>query len=253
MSRRNSGNCRNFILFKELEVGLGDLGDGIGQTKVGQADENDAVGLEILDLASDAGKGTTDDADLAAWLGIGLIDLEGDAQALDILTGLGIDEILHLLLGDRDNLALLFPTPLGSGHELDREEVRIGVLKFTDNLLLDLDKDEIVDDRASLVKKFLMADDLAVFQAEIGGEAFLKEGITDAESFLGVGVIDIEGIPADLVIIDLEVGKRGIVGTGITVGLGLGEGCDRDIVRSVRTVCTDGLLRSNIILRTHVG
>ena len=236
-----------------MEVGLGDLGDGIGQAKVGQADENDAMGLEILDLSGDAGKGTTDDADLAAWLGIGLIDLKGDAQALDIFTGLGIDEVLHLLLGDRDNLTLLFPTPPGLGHELDREEVRIGMLEGTDNLLLDLDKDEIADDGSGFVEKLLVADDFVVFQAEIGGEALLIEGITDAESFLGIGVIDVEGIPADLIIVDFEVGETGIVGTGITVGLGLGEGCDRGIARSVRTVCTDGLLRSNCILRTHVG
>ena len=83
------------------------------------------MGLEVLDLSGDAGKGPTDDADLAAWLDIGLIDLEGDAQALDIFTGLGIDEILHLLQGDGDNLTLLFPTPPGLGHELNREEIRI--------------------------------------------------------------------------------------------------------------------------------
>ena len=211
------------------------------------------MGLEVLDLSSDAGKRTTDDADLAAWLGIGLIDLEGDAQALDVFTGLGIDEVLHLLLGDREDLALLFPTLPRLGHELDREEVWIGVLEGTDNLLLDLHKDEIADDRSGLVEKLLMADDFVVFQAEIGGEAFLEEGITDAESFLGIGVIDIEGIPADFVVVELEVGQTGIVGTGITVGLGLGEGCDRDKARSVRTVGTDGLLRSNGILRTHVG
>lgn len=211
------------------------------------------MGLEILDLASDAGKRTTDDADLAAWLGIGLIDLKGDAQALDVFTGLGIDEVLHLLLGDREDLALLFPTLPRLGHELDREEVRIGVLEGTDNLLLDLHEDEIADDRPGLVEKFLMADDFVVFQAEIGGEAFLEEGITDAERFLGIGVIDVEGIPADFIVVDLEVGETGIVGTGITIGLGLGEGCDRDKARSVRTVGTDGLLRSNGILRTHVG
>lgn len=184
------------------------------------------MGLEVLDLSGDAGKGTTDDADLAAWLDIGLIDLEGDAQALDVFTGLGIDEILHLLLGDRDNLALLFPTPPGLGHELNREEIGIGVLEGTDNLLLDLDEDEIADDGGGLVEKFLVADDFVVFQTEIGGEAFLEEGITDAESFLGIGVIDVEGIPADLIVIDLEVGQSGIVGTGITIGLGLGEGCE---------------------------
>ena len=211
------------------------------------------MGLEILDLSSDAGKRTTDDADLAAWLDIRLIDLEGDAQALDIFTCLGIDEVLHLLLGDREDLTLLFPTLPGLGHELDREEVWIGVLEGTDNLLLDLDEDEIADDRSGLVEKLLMADDFVVFQAEIGGEAFLEEGITDAESFLGIGVIDIEGIPADFIVVDLEVGETGIVGTGITIGLGLGEGCDRDKARSVRTVGTDGLLRSNGILRTHVG
>ena len=211
------------------------------------------MGLEILDLSCDASKGPTDDADLAAWLDIGLIDLKGDAQALDILTGLGIDEILHFLLGDREDLALLFPTLPRLGHELDREEVRIGVLEGTDNLLLDLDEDEIADDGSGLVEKLLMADDFVVFQAEIGGEAFLEEGITDAESFLGIGVIDVEGIPADLIVVNLEVGETGIIGTGITVGLGLGEGCDRGIARSVRTVCTDGLLRSNGILRTHVG
>ena len=93
------------------------------------------MGLEILDLAGDAGKGSTDDADLAARLDIRLVDLKGDAQALDIFTGLGIDEVLHLLLGDREDLALLFPTPPGPGHELDREEVRIGVLEGSDNLL----------------------------------------------------------------------------------------------------------------------
>lgn len=211
------------------------------------------MGLEVLDLASDAGKRTTDDADLAAWLGIGLIDLKGDAQALDILTGLSIDEVLHLLLGDRDDLTLLFPTLPGLGHELDREEVWISVLEGTDNLLLNLDKDEIADDGSGLVEKLLMADDFVVFQAEIGGEAFLEEGITDAERFLGIGVIDIEGIPADFIVVDLEVGETGIIGTGITVGLGLGEGCDRDKARSVRTIGTDGLLRSNGILRTHVG
>ena len=213
-------------LFEELEVGLGDLGDGVGQAKVGQADEDDAVGLEVLDLSSDAGKGATDDADLAAWLDIGLIDLEGDAQALDVFTGLGIDEILHLLLGDRDNLTFLFPTPPGLGHELNREEVGIGVLEGTDNLLLDLHEDEIADDGGGFVEKFLVADDFVVFQTEIGGEAFLEEGITDAEGFLGIGVIDIEGIPANLIVVDLEVGQRGIVGTGITVGFGLGEGCE---------------------------
>ena len=211
------------------------------------------MGLEILDLASDAGKRPTDDADLAAWLDIGLIDLEGDAQALDIFTGLGIDEVLHLLLGDREDLALLFPTLPGLGHELNREEVWIGVFEGTDNLLLDLDEDEIADDGPGLVEKLLMADDFVVFQAEIGGEAFLEEGITDAERFLGIGVIDVEGIPADFIVVNLEVGETGIIGTGITIRFSLGEGCDRDKARSVRTVGTDGLLRSNYILRTHVG
>ena len=161
-----------------MEVGLGDLGDGIGQTKVGQADQHDAMGFEIPDLASDAGKGTTDDTDLAAWLDIRLIDLEGDAQAIDILTGLGIDEVLHLLLGDRENLALLFPTLPRLGHELDREEVWVGVLEGTDNLLLDLDEDEIADDGLGLVLKFVVPDHFLVFQTKIGGEAFLEKGIT---------------------------------------------------------------------------
>jgi hypothetical protein len=100
------------------------------------------------------------------------------------------------------------------------------MLEGTDNLLLDLDKDEIADDGGSLVEKFLVADDFVVFQTEIGGEAFLEEGITDAEGFLGIGVIDVKGIPADLIVVNLEVGQGGIVGTGITVGLGLGEGCE---------------------------
>ena len=83
------------------------------------------MGLEVLDLSGDAGKGASDDADLAAWSGVRLIDLKGDTQALDIFTGLSINEILHLLLWDRDNLTLLFPTPPGLGHELNREEIRI--------------------------------------------------------------------------------------------------------------------------------
>ena len=83
------------------------------------------MGLEVLDLSCDAGKGTSDDADFAPWFGIRLIDFKRDAQALRVFTRLGIDEILHLLLGDRDNLTLLFPTPSGLGHELNREEIRI--------------------------------------------------------------------------------------------------------------------------------
>ena len=127
------------------------------------------------------------------------------------------------------------------------------MFELADYLLLDLYEDEITDDGLGLVEKFLMTDDFLIFQTEIGGEAFLEEGITDADSFLGIGVIDIEGIPADLIVVDLEVGQSGIVGTGITVGFGLGEGCDRGKARSVRTGCTDSLLRSNCILRTHVG
>ena len=211
------------------------------------------MGLEILDLASDAGKGPTDDADLAAWFDIDLIDLEGDAQALRVFTRLGIDEILHLLLGDEDNLALLFPTPLWLGHELNRQEIWIRVFEFTDNLLLDLYKNEIADDGLGLVLKFVVTDHFLVFQTEIGGEAFLEKGITDTESFLGIGVIDVEGIPADFVVVELEVSQTGVVGIGITIGLGFSEGCDRATTRSVRTEGTDGLLRSNCILRTHVG
>ena len=211
------------------------------------------MGLEILDLSSDACKGTSDDADLAAWRGVGLIDFKGDAQAFLVVTGLGIDEILHLLLGDEDNLALLFPTPLGLRHKLNRQEVWIGVLEGTDNLLLDFYKNEIADDGLGLVLKFVVTDHFLVFQTEIGGEAFLEKGITDAECFLGTGVIDVEGIPADFVVVELEVSQTGIVGTGITVGLGFREGCDRAIVRSVRTEGTDGLLTRNNILRTHVG
>ena len=127
------------------------------------------------------------------------------------------------------------------------------MFELADYLLLDLYEDEIADDGLGLVEKFLVTDDFLVFQTEIGGEAFLEEGITDTESFLGIGVIDIEGIPADLIIIDLEIGQTSIVGTGITVDFGLGEGCDRGTVRSVRTGGTDGLLRCNGILRTHVG
>ena len=211
------------------------------------------MGLEILDLSCDACKGASDDADLAAWFGVGLIDFKGDAQTFLVVTRLSIDEILHLFLGDEDNLALLFPTPLGLGHKLNGQEIGIGVLEFTDDLLLDLHKDEIADDGLGLVKKFIVTDDFLVFQTEIGGKAFLEKGITDTESFLGIGVIDVEGIPAYLIVIDLEVGQTGIVGTGITVGLGLREGCDRTIVRSVRTEGTDGLLTRNNILRTHVG
>lgn len=211
------------------------------------------MGLVVLDLAGDTGKGATDDADLAAGLGIGLIEFKGDAQAFHVFTGLGIDEILHLLLGDRDNLTLLFPTPLGLGHELDREEIGVGVLELADNLLLDFHKDKIADDGLGLVLEFLVPDDFLVFQTEIGGKAFLEEGITDTEGFLGIGAIDVKGIPADLIVIDLEVGETGIVGTGITVDFGLGEGCERGTVRSVRTEGTDGLLWCNYILRTHVG
>ena len=211
------------------------------------------MGLEVLDLSCDAGKGASDDADLAAWRGVGLIELKGDAQALHVFTCLCIDEILHLFLGDRDNLTLLFPTPLGLGHKLNRLEIGIGVLELTDNLLLDLHKDEIVDDGLGLVLKFVVTDRFLVFQTEIGGEAFLEKGVTDTESFLGIGVIDIEGIPADFVVVELEISQTGIVGTGITVGLGLREGCDRATTRSVRTKGTDGLLTRNIILRTHVG
>ena len=184
------------------------------------------MGLEVLDLSCDTGKGAPDDADLAPWLGVRLIDFKRDAQALRVFTRLGIDEILHLLLGDRDNLALLVLAPLGLRHKLNRQEIWIRVLELTDNLLLDLHKDEIADDGPGFVAKLLMADDFVVSQTEIGGEAFLEEGITDAERFLGIGVIDIEGIPADLIVVDLEVGQRGIVGTGITIGFGLGEGCE---------------------------
>ena len=109
------------------------------------------MGLVVLDLASDAGKGTADDADLAAGLGIGLIEFKGDAQAFHVFTGLGIDEILHLLLGDRDNLTLFFPTPLGLGHELNGEEIGVDMLELADYLLLDLDKDEIAEDGLGLV------------------------------------------------------------------------------------------------------
>ena len=77
--------------------------------------------------------------------------------------------------------------------------------------------------------------------------------VTDAECFLGIGVIDVEGIPADFVVVELEVGQTGIVGAGITIDFGFREGCDRAIARSVRTKGTDGLLTRNNILRTHVG
>ena len=211
------------------------------------------MGLEVLDLSCYSSKGTSDDADFATWLNICLIDFKWDAQALHVFTRLGIDEILHLLLGDRDNLALLFPTPLGLGHKLNGLEIGIGVFEFTDNLLLDFHKDEIADHGLGFVLKFLVSDHFLVFQAEIGGKAFLEKGITDAECFLGIGVIDVEGIPADFVVVELEVSQTGIVGTGITVGLGFREGCDRATTRSVRTEGTDGLLRRNNILRTHVG
>ena len=211
------------------------------------------MGLEVLDLSGDASKGAPDDTDFAPWLGCRLIHFKRDAQALRVFTRLGIDEILHLLLGDEDNLALLFPTPLGLRHKLNRQEIWIRVFEFTDNLLLDFYKNEIADDGLGLVLKFVVTDHFLVFQTEIGGEAFLEKGITDAECFLGIGVIDVEGIPADFVVVELEVGQTGIVGTGITVGLGLREGCDRATTRSVRTEGTDGLLTRNNILRTHVG
>lgn len=211
------------------------------------------MGLEVLDLAGDTCKGASDDADLTPWFDIRLIDLKRDTQALHVFTCLGIDEILHLLLRDKDYMTLLFPTPLGLGHKLNRQEIWIRVLEFTDNLFLDFYKDEIVDHGLGFILKFVVTDHFLVFQTKISGEAFLEKGITDTESFLGTGVIDVEGIPADFIVIELEVGQTGIVGTGITVGLGLREGCDRAIVRSVRTKGTDGLLRRNNILRTHVG
>ena len=211
------------------------------------------MGLEILDLSSDAGKGTSNDAHFAPRSEVCLIHFKRDAQALYVFTRLGIDEIHHLFLGDRDNLTLLFPTPLGLGHKLNRQEIWIGVLEFSDNLLLDFHKDEIVDHGLGLVKKFIVPDHFLMFQTEIGGEAFLEKGITDTESFLGIGVIDVKWIPADLIVIELEVSQTGIVGTGITVGLGFREGCDRATTRSVRTKGTDGLLTRNNILRTHVG
>ena len=127
------------------------------------------------------------------------------------------------------------------------------MFELADYLLLDLYEDEIADDGPGFVAKLLVADDFVVFQTEIGGEAFLIEGLTDAESFLGIGVIDVKGIPADFIVIDLKVGQTGIVGTGITVDFGFCEGCEWATVRSVRTEGTDGLLRSNCILRTHVG
>ena len=94
------------------------------------------MGLEVLDLSCDTSKGASDDADLATWPGVRLIDLKRDAQALHVFTRLCIDEILHLLLGDRDNLTLLFLAPLGLGHKLNRQEIGIRVFEFTDNLLL---------------------------------------------------------------------------------------------------------------------
>ena len=138
------------------------------------------MGLEVLDLSCDTSKGASDDADLATWLGVRLINLKRDAQTFYVFTRLGIDEILHLLFGDRDNLTLLFLAPFGFGHKLNRQEIRIRVLEFTDNLLLDLHEDEIANHGLGLVLQFFVPDDFLVFQAEIGGKAFLEKGIEEA-------------------------------------------------------------------------
>ena len=218
----------------ELEVGGTDVGDAEGGFDIAQLDDDDAVAHDALHLALYAQEGATDDAHPVAGLVEEVPVGEGDALAIRVGAGLGVDEVRHVLVGDVDNLRLLGGVALLLRHELQGQTGAVFVLQQADNLFPGLDEDEVGDDRAGLVEPLAVFMNLSVLEPEIGGEAFAYQLVAHAESPLGTGVTDAQGIPAHQGVVVFYVVQHVVGRVVVTVEVGLGQGWDEDKVRSVR-------------------
>ena len=225
------------------------MGDTIGDFQFRELDDHYTVALDGLDLAIDAGKGSADDAHLAAGLGEVVFVTKLDSLLARIVTGLGVDETLHGCVTHGDDIVpqeTSVAVATGTGDELQGEEGGVEMLQAADDFLLGTNEDEVAEGRFDNPGEFIALDLLMIVQAEIGGETHVEQCVACGEGFLEIGMPDAQGKPTDEAVtrfVFLGIGMERII---IAVEKSLLERCDRGIARSVRPNGTDWL---SVLLR----
>ena len=168
-------------------------GDGEG-ADVGEGDDEVAVVVDALDGALDAGEGTLEETDPAAFLteevGIG----EERTLTFFVVDGHRADEVLHLVLRDGDDHRGLVVGAGLDGHELHVDAVAVEHLQLAQLGTVGVNENEIVDDRLPAVDNLLPYPLGDALHRQKVADAFLVEGLMD--EFL-MAVADVHGIPSE--------------------------------------------------------
>ena len=203
------------VIFEEFEVCFGDFGDGVGEGEAFESYDHYTMGFVVFYLASDACEGASYYADLSAWFCMGIVILPLLSLVVWVVTCLGLDEVIHILIGNREDNRPFVPVVLYLRHELQGRQVRICIFEQAEYLLLALYEDEVAEDGFYDFMQPITLYLLTMFQAEVGGEAFVIEILAYLEGFSDTGMTYVHGVPShlaiDAVVIRTEVGIEVLV------------------------------------------
>ena len=111
-------NLKKLLFFEEFEVFFGDSCDDVGEAEAVDSDDDDTVGFVVFYLTGDVGEWSVDDTYLSAWFEEGIIVLPVLSLVIWVVTYLGLDEVLHVLIGHREDDRLFVFVTLWLRHKL---------------------------------------------------------------------------------------------------------------------------------------
>ena len=123
------------------------MGDAHGYLCLAEECNDDAVMADTLDFAFDTHEGALHDTDTTVLLTEEVAPGQGYALLIGIGQRLGLDEVLHLTVGNVDNLGSFRIVEGGFGNELQMLADLILSLEQLDTAFHGMYEDEVVDGR----------------------------------------------------------------------------------------------------------
>lgn len=173
------------------------MGDAHGNLRLAEECNDDAVMADTLDFAFNAHEGALHDTDTTMLLTEEVTPGQGNALLIGIGQRLGLDEVLHLTVGNVDNLGSFGIVEGGFGDELQVLADLILPLEQLDTAFHGMDEDEVVDGREHLMLQLVVVSYFLMLHVEIGGDVLTTELIAHLHGALGIAKTNAEGIPAD--------------------------------------------------------